>query len=204
MKRLFARASPTSALLRQRAGRVHDRRRRIVERLSLGDVDRTGEVRRWRTAAERASSSEAEEPSFGARGDTKVGATMHALARQALERPKPDLFAARRYVKLARRAGWLAFPYLENVAACGIAQFGRAIICNRGHDRCAMSNDRVTQPDGNVQARLAVPCAVRCDVPAHEGAGARQGEAAGFQMRVPHRPRVNHVRPDFERDRHVG
>jgi hypothetical protein len=38
----------------------------------------------------------------------------HALARQALERPKPDLFAARRYVKLARRAGWLAFPYLEN------------------------------------------------------------------------------------------
>ena len=90
------------------------------------------------------------------------------------------------------------------VAACGIAQFGRAIICNRGHDRCAMSNDRVTQPDGNVQARLAVPCAVRCDVPAHEGAGARQGEAAGFQMRVPHRPRVNHVRPDFERDRHVG
>ena len=38
----------------------------------------------------------------------------HALARQALERPRPDLFAARRYVKLARRAGWLAFPYLEN------------------------------------------------------------------------------------------
>jgi hypothetical protein len=38
----------------------------------------------------------------------------HALARQALERPKPDLFAARRYVKLARRAGWLAFPYLES------------------------------------------------------------------------------------------
>ena len=38
----------------------------------------------------------------------------HALAREALERPKPDLFAARRYVKLARRAGWLAFPYLEN------------------------------------------------------------------------------------------
>jgi hypothetical protein len=35
-----------------------------------------GEVRRWRTAAERAGSSEAEEPSFGARGDTKVGATM--------------------------------------------------------------------------------------------------------------------------------
>jgi hypothetical protein len=42
----------------------------------LGDVNRTGEVRRWRTAAERARSSEAEEPSFGARGDAEVGATM--------------------------------------------------------------------------------------------------------------------------------
>jgi hypothetical protein len=76
VKRLFARASPTSALLRQTCRGVHDRRRRIVERLSLGDVDRTSEVRRWRTAAERARSSEAEEPSFGARGDAKVGATM--------------------------------------------------------------------------------------------------------------------------------
>jgi len=38
----------------------------------------------------------------------------HALAIQALERPHPDLFAARRYLKLARRAGWLALPYLES------------------------------------------------------------------------------------------
>jgi hypothetical protein len=38
----------------------------------------------------------------------------HALAIQALERPRPDLFAARRYLKLARRAGWLALPYLES------------------------------------------------------------------------------------------
>jgi len=38
----------------------------------------------------------------------------HALAIQALERPRPDLFAARRYLKLARRAGWLALPHLES------------------------------------------------------------------------------------------
>jgi hypothetical protein len=38
----------------------------------------------------------------------------HALAIQALERPRPDLFAAKRYLKLARRAGWLALPYLES------------------------------------------------------------------------------------------
>ena len=39
---------------------------------------------------------------------------------------------------------------------------------------------------------------------AHEGAGTRQREAAGFKMRVPHGPRMNHVRPDFQRDRHGG
>jgi len=38
----------------------------------------------------------------------------HALAIEALERPRPDLFAARRHLKLARRAGWLALPYLES------------------------------------------------------------------------------------------
>jgi hypothetical protein len=31
----------------------------------------------------------------------------HALSRKVLERPKPDL-------RLARRAGWLAFPHIEN------------------------------------------------------------------------------------------
>jgi hypothetical protein len=44
----------------------------------------------------------------------RLARQFHALAIQALERPQPDLFAARRYLKLARRAGWLALPYLEN------------------------------------------------------------------------------------------
>jgi hypothetical protein len=38
----------------------------------------------------------------------------HALAREALERPKPDLRIALRHMRVARRAGWLAFPYIEN------------------------------------------------------------------------------------------
>jgi hypothetical protein len=37
----------------------------------------------------------------------------HALSRQALERPKPDLRAALRHMRIARRAGWLVFPYIE-------------------------------------------------------------------------------------------
>ena len=39
---------------------------------------------------------------------------------------------------------------------------------------------------------------------AHEVAGAGERQPAGFQMRVPHRPDMNHVRPDFEHDRDVG
>jgi hypothetical protein len=38
----------------------------------------------------------------------------HALAREALERPKPDLRTALRHMRVARRAGWLAFPYIES------------------------------------------------------------------------------------------
>ena len=44
----------------------------------------------------------------------KLARQCHALARQAVERPNPDLAAARRYVKLACRAGRLAAPYLES------------------------------------------------------------------------------------------
>jgi hypothetical protein len=38
----------------------------------------------------------------------------HALARDALHRPTPDLRAALRHMRVARRAGWLAFPHIEN------------------------------------------------------------------------------------------
>jgi hypothetical protein len=56
----------------------------------------------------------AKSPHLALEATLKLARQCHLLARQALERPRPDLFAARRYVKLARRAGWLAFPYLEN------------------------------------------------------------------------------------------
>lgn len=56
----------------------------------------------------------AKRPHSALEATLRLARQCHALARQALERPKPDLSAARRYVKLARRAGWLAFPYLEN------------------------------------------------------------------------------------------
>jgi hypothetical protein len=38
----------------------------------------------------------------------------HALARRFLERPKPDIATALRYMKAARRAAWLAFPYVKD------------------------------------------------------------------------------------------
>jgi hypothetical protein len=38
----------------------------------------------------------------------------HALARRFLDRPKPDMTTALRYMKLARRAAWLAFPYVKD------------------------------------------------------------------------------------------
>jgi hypothetical protein len=38
----------------------------------------------------------------------------HALARRFLDRPKPDFSIALRYTKAARRAGWLAFPYIKD------------------------------------------------------------------------------------------
>jgi hypothetical protein len=56
----------------------------------------------------------AKKPHSALEATLRLARQCHALARQALERPKPDLSAARRYVKVARRAGWLAFPYLED------------------------------------------------------------------------------------------
>jgi hypothetical protein len=38
----------------------------------------------------------------------------HALSREAVERPKPDLRAALRHMRIARKAGWLVFPYIKN------------------------------------------------------------------------------------------
>lgn len=38
----------------------------------------------------------------------------HALATDAVQRPKPDLRAALRHMRVARKAGWLAFPHIES------------------------------------------------------------------------------------------
>jgi hypothetical protein len=38
----------------------------------------------------------------------------HALAWRFLDRPKPDLASALRYMRVARRAAWLAFPYIQS------------------------------------------------------------------------------------------
>jgi hypothetical protein len=38
----------------------------------------------------------------------------HALAWRFLDRPKPDLTSALRYMRVARRAAWLAFPYIQS------------------------------------------------------------------------------------------
>jgi hypothetical protein len=38
----------------------------------------------------------------------------HELSRHFLERPKPDMKTALSYMRLARRAGWLAFPYIRD------------------------------------------------------------------------------------------
>jgi hypothetical protein len=38
----------------------------------------------------------------------------HALAWRFLDRPKPDLTSALRYMRVARRAAWLAFPYIKS------------------------------------------------------------------------------------------
>jgi hypothetical protein len=38
----------------------------------------------------------------------------HGLARHFLDRTKPDMQAALRYMRIARRAGWLAFPFIED------------------------------------------------------------------------------------------
>jgi hypothetical protein len=44
----------------------------------------------------------------------KLARQCHALTRQALDRPKPDLAVALRYMQAARRAGCLAAPYLQD------------------------------------------------------------------------------------------
>jgi hypothetical protein len=44
----------------------------------------------------------------------KLARQCHALTRQALDRPKPDLAVALRYMKAARRAGCLVAPYLQD------------------------------------------------------------------------------------------
>jgi hypothetical protein len=53
-------------------------------------------------------------PHLALEATLKLARQCHALARQAVERPNPDLAAAKRYVKLACRAGRLATPYLHD------------------------------------------------------------------------------------------
>lgn len=44
----------------------------------------------------------------------KLARQCHTLSRRALDQPKPDMAAAVRYMKVARRAGCLAAPYLKD------------------------------------------------------------------------------------------
>ena len=44
----------------------------------------------------------------------KLARQCHTLSRRALNQPKPDMAAAVRYMKVARRAGCLAAPYLKD------------------------------------------------------------------------------------------
>ncbi len=44
----------------------------------------------------------------------KLARQCHTLSRRALDQPKPDMAAAVRYMRVARRAGCLAAPYLKD------------------------------------------------------------------------------------------
>ena len=60
------------------------------------------------------SPMELAKPHLALEATLKLARQCHALARRALDQPKPDMAAALRYMKIARRAGCLAAPYLKD------------------------------------------------------------------------------------------
>ena len=60
------------------------------------------------------SSVPAKRPHLAFGATLSLARQCHGLARHFLDRTKPDMQAALRYMRIARRAGWLAFPFIED------------------------------------------------------------------------------------------
>ena len=60
------------------------------------------------------SPMEPAKPHLALEATLKLARQCHTLTRRALDQPKPDMAAALRYMKVARRAGRLAAPYLKD------------------------------------------------------------------------------------------
>jgi hypothetical protein len=60
------------------------------------------------------SPMEPAKPHLALEATLKLARQCHTLTRRALDQPKPDMAAALRYMKVARRAGCLAAPYLKD------------------------------------------------------------------------------------------
>jgi hypothetical protein len=60
------------------------------------------------------SSVPAKSPHLAFGATLSLARQCHGLARHFLDRTKPDMQAALRYMRIARRAGWLAFPFIED------------------------------------------------------------------------------------------
>jgi hypothetical protein len=65
-------------------------------------------------SSDELSSMKSTKPHSALGATLKLARQCHALTRQVLDRPKPDLGVALRYMKAARRAGCLAAPYLQD------------------------------------------------------------------------------------------
>jgi len=60
------------------------------------------------------SSVPAKRPHLAFGATLSLARQCHGLARHFLDRTKPDMQAALRYMRIARRAGWLAFAFIED------------------------------------------------------------------------------------------
>ena len=60
------------------------------------------------------SSVPAKKPPLAFGATLSLARQCHGLARHFLGRTKPDMQTALRYMRIARRAGWLAFPFIED------------------------------------------------------------------------------------------
>ena len=81
----------------------------LLETLSALAQSDNGKV-----SSDELSSMKATKPHSALGATLKLARQCHALTRQALDRPKPDLAVALRYMKAARRAGCLVAPYLQD------------------------------------------------------------------------------------------